>query len=215
MRIAQLVLLIFMLLFVGNTFAISITYSGLACQNAVNVDDPTPTDTVVQSRFEVIEEIGGGVFRLMLSGGLPRFTNNNQNLCIDSDTALGFSGIPAIDGLPTRLDTIDAIAYFNGQDLIVTVNSINTDLSAGRNTFSGFTTSFVSPISNILIFEYSPQSSTFILKKMIHNRGLVHTSGSTNSITPFFETILPTFGNTANEKTKILTPLVRIEYRLE
>ena len=215
MKIGQLLMIALFAIFSSNAFAVSIVYDGLKCQNATNANDPTPLEIPIQSRFEVVEEVGGGLFRLSLTGGLPRFINNNQTVCIDSDTAIGFSGIPEIDGLPQRLDAIDATGYFNGQDLVIIVNSINTDLSAGRNTFSGFTTSFVLPISNTLIFEHNPQALTFKLTKLIHNRGLVHTSGATNSITPFLETVLPIFGDTEEDKHKILIPVSNIEYMLE
>lgn len=200
----------------GNVFAVSIIYNGLKCQNAVNANDPTPSGTPIQSRFEVLENVGSGMFRLSLTGGLPRFINNNQNVCIDSDTAIGFSGIPAVDGIPRRLDAIDATGYFDGSDLIIIVNSIYTDLSAQRNAFSGFSTSIVRPISNTLIFEHNPQTSIFKLIKLIHNRGFVQTSGAINSLTPFFETVLPIFeNNTEESEHKILTPLSNIEYILE
>ena len=215
MKIGQLFMIALFAIFSGNAFAVSIVYNGLKCQNATDANDPTPLQLPIQSRFEVVENVGGGLFRLSLTGGLPRFINNDQRVCIDSDTAIGFSGVPAVDGLPQRLEEIDATGYFNGQDLIVTVNSINTDLSAGRNTFSGFTTSKVLPISNTLIFSYNPQTLTFTLTKIIHNRGLVHTSGSTNSITPFLETILPIFGDTDENKHKILIPVSNIVYVLE
>lgn len=163
MKIGQLLMIVLFAFFSGNAVAVSIVYNGLKCQNATSATDPTPLEIPIQSRFEVVEEVGGGLFRLSLTGGLPRFINNNQNVCIDSDTAIGFSGIPALDGLPQRLDAIDATGYFDGQNLVITVNSINTDLSAGRNTISGFSTSFVFPISNTLIFEHNPQALTFKL----------------------------------------------------
>lgn len=206
---------LFTTLFSGVTFGTSLTYQGFECTNAVNADDTTASDTPIQSRFEVIEEAGGGIFHLSLIGGLPRFINDNSNVCIDSETAIGFSGIPAVDGLPTQLDAINATAYFNGQDLIIIVNSINTDLNSGRGTFSKFTTSFVFPYSNTLILTHNPESSSFTLKKIIHNRGFVHTSGSATSITPFAETILPSFVDTEGDKPKILTPTTHIEYLLE
>lgn len=216
MRIGRMIAVTLLVALSGNAFAVAITYNGLKCQNAVNANDPTPSGTPVQSRFEVLENVGSGMFRLSLTGGLPRFINNNQNVCIDSETALGFSGIPAVDGIPRRLDAIDATGYFDGFDLVVTVNSIHTDLSAQRNAFSGFTTSLVRPISNTLIFEYNPQTSIFKLIKLIHNRGLVQTSGAINALTPFFETVLPIFENDTDESEhKILTPLSNIEYLLE
>ena len=120
-------------------------------------------------------------------------------MCIDSDTAIGFIGTPEsvnAGGLPLRLETVDATAYFNGFDLVIVVSSIYTDLSQSRGTFSSFNTSRVQPVSNTLFFEYNEQPKTFILKKIIHNKGLVHTSGSTGSLTPFFETIMPSLGET-------------------
>lgn len=215
MRIGRILVIALLAALSGNVFAVSIVYNGLKCQNAVNANDPTPAETAVQSRFEVVENVGGGMFRLSLTGGLPRFTNNNQNVCIDSDTAIGFSGIPALDGIPKRLDAIDATGYFDGLNLTIIVNSIHTDLSAGRNAFSGFTTSIVRPVSNTLIFEHNSQAAIFKLIKIIHNRGLVHTSGSTNSLTPFFETVLPIFEDTEKSQHKILTPVSNIVYILE
>ncbi len=202
-------------LFSGYASGVSLVYQGFECQNAVNADNTTPSETLIESKFKVIEDVGGGMFYLSLTGGLPRFINDNSKICIDSDTAIGFSGIPAVDGLPTRLDAIDATAYFNGQDLIIIVNSINTDLNSGRGTFSTFTTSFVFPYSNTLILTYNPESSSFTLKKIIHNRGFVHTNGSASSITPFAETILPSFNEGEIDKPKILTPTSLIEYILE
>ena len=202
-------------LFSGYASSVSLVYQGFECQNAVNADDTTRSETRIESKFEVKEDVGGGMFHLSLTGGLPRISSDNTNVCIDSETAIGFSGIPAVDGLPTLLDAIDATAYFNGQDLIIIVNSINTDLNSGRGTFSRFETSFVFPYSNTLILTYNPESSSFTLKKIIHNRGFVHTSGSAASITPFAETILPSFNESANDKPRILTPTLPIEYILE
>lgn len=206
---------LFTMLFSGYAFGTSLVYQGFECQNAVNADDATASDSPIQSKFEVVEDVGSGMFHLRLTGGLPRIINDSNNVCIDSDTAIGFSGIPAVDGLPTRLDAINATAYFNGEDLIIIVNSINTDLNSGRGTFSTFTTSFVFPYSNTLILTHNPESSSFTLKKIIHNRGFVHTSGSATSITPFAETILPSFVDTEGDKPKILTPSSTIEYLLE
>lgn len=196
----------------GNVFATSIVYNGFECLNIVNANDPTPDSTPVQSKFEVIDDAGDGVYRLNLTGGIPRFVNDNYNVCIDSVTVLGYSGI---DGFLQPLGSIDATAYFDGQDLMIVISSLYTDLSAQRNPFSSFTTSRISAFTNTLILKFNPQSSSFSLKKVIRNRGLTYTSGSTNSITPFLETVLPAFNETAQDKPKILTPASNIEFVLE
>jgi hypothetical protein len=130
-------------------------------------------------------------------------------------TAIGYSGIPEVDGLPQPLDAIDATGYFDGEELIIVISSLYTDLSARRNPFSSFTTSFIFPFTNTLIFKFNSAASSFRLKKVVRTRGFVHTSGSTNSITPFFETVLPPFNKEAQDKPVILTPLSTIEYKLE
>lgn len=196
-----------------------LSYVGFQCLNATNGDDTRPNSTSVESRFEVIETLGDGMYHLRLTGGLPRFTEHDQNICIDSNTAIGFAGIPdtaGTEGLPLRLNSIDATAYFNGQDLMITVNSLYTDLSQFRGPFNSFSTSRVQPVSNTLIFDYDPPASLFVLKKIIHNRGLVHTSGSTASLTPFIETLIPSFRQPELFVVpRILTPPSKIVYRLE
>jgi hypothetical protein len=213
MRILALTL--FSFLFQNNAFGIAIVYNGFECLNAINASDITSSGVPIQSRFEVIENAGDGMFRLSLTGGIPRLANNNSNVCIDSATAIGFIGIPEVDGLPRRLESIDATAYFNGQDLVIVINSLFTDLSARRESLSLFSTSNILTITNTLILEFNSQASLFNLKKIIHNRGFVHTRGFTNSIIPFRETILPSFNDVPQDKSRILTPISNIEYRLE
>ena len=216
MKIMQaLVLTLFSFLLQSNVFGISILYNGFECLNAVDTNNPTPKGTPVQSKFEVIQDAGDGIYRLSLTGGIPRFINNNRDVCIDNATAIGYSGIPSVDGLPQPLESINATAYFNGQELMIVVSSLYTDLSARRNPFSSFNTSLIFAFTNTLIFEFNPRASSFSLKKVIRNRGFTNTSGSTNSITPFFETILPSFNDEVQDKPKILTPIANIEFLLD
>lgn len=210
--------LIVMLLFCvmqGTVWGISIVYDGLLCLNAANPDDPTPQNIPAQSRFEVVEDAGGGLYRLRLTGGIPRFIDNNPGVCVDSETALGYSGIGEVDVLPNPLDSADATAYFNGTDLIVTVNTLVTDLTQRRLPLSMFYTSRFFAYSHTLILKFNPQTQQFTLKKTIRNRSYTQTNGSTNSITPFFETILPSFNSSLPDRPMILTPPAGIEFRLE
>lgn len=217
MKIARLsVFALLLFLLQGNVFGLSITYEGFECQSAIDTEDPTPDNAAsVQSRFEVIEDSGGGVYRLRLTGGIPRFGDNNRTVCIDKATAIGYSGIPDIDGLPQPLDSIDATAYFNGQELIIVVSSMYTDLSARRYPLSAFSTSLIFTFTNTLVFKFNSATSSFSLTKLFRNRGFTQTNGSTNSITPFLETVLPSYNKEARDKPRILTPLSAIEYQLE
>ena len=197
----------------------SIVYEGVACSNPVNADDPTPINTSVESRFDVIDSLGNGIYRLSLTGGLPRFVDDDNRVCIDSDTALGFIGTPADiinGGLPLVLDQIDATAYFNGLELVIVISSIYTDLSQARGTFSTFTTSRVRPVTNTLFFDYNGQTESFRLRTVFHNKGFTQTSGSTGALTPFIEIIVPSQDETGLiSSPTVLTPAVPIVYRLQ
>ncbi len=214
-RIQALALLFVSFLFQNNVFGLAIVYEGFECLNPTNANDITPSNNFLQSKFEVIENIGEGIYRLNLTGGIPRFVSSSNNVCIDSATAIGYSGIPEVDGIPRRLTVIDATAFFNGQDLVIVVSSMVTDLSARNVPFLPFSTSRISSITNTLIFEFNPQASLFNLRKIIRNQGFTHTSESTNTIFPFLETVLPSFNETAQDKPRILTPTSSIQYRLE
>lgn len=217
MKIAQI--LVFALLFLllqSNASALSIAYEGFECQSAIDTEDPTQNSAVsVQSRFAVIENSGGGVYRLSLTGGIPRFVDDDSTVCIDKATAIGYSGISDNDVLPQPLDSIDATAYFNDQELIIVTNSMYTDLSAARYSFSSFITSRIFTFTNTLIFKFNPLTSSFSLTKLFRNRGFTQTRGSTNSSLPFFETVLPSFNNEVRDEPRVLTPLAVIEYKLE
>ena len=210
-----LALALFSFLFQSNVFGTSIVYNGFECLNAVDANDPTPKGAPIQSKFEVMQDAGDGIYRLSLTGGIPRFINNNLDVCIDNATAIGYSGIPAVDGLPQPLESINATAYFNGQVLMIVVSSLYTDLSARKNPLSSFNTSLIFAYTNTLIFEFNSGASSFRLKKVIRNRGFTNTSGSTNSITPFLETVLPSFNDEVQDKPKILTPQANIEFLLD
>ena len=59
MKIMQaLVLTLFSFLLQSNVFGISIVYNGFECLNAIDTNDPTPKNTPVQSKFEVIQDAG-------------------------------------------------------------------------------------------------------------------------------------------------------------
>ena len=216
MKIMQVLLVTLSLCLAHSaSWGTSIVYDGLQCLNTFDPDDPTPQGASAQSRFEVIEDAGGGLYRLRLTGGIPRIAENNNSVCIDSATALGYFGIGEVDVLPNPLDSADATAYFNGQELIITINAMVSDLTQRRLPLSIFYTSRIFAYSYTLILEFNAHASQFALKKMIRNRGYTLTNGTANSTIPFFETVLPSFNSELPDRPKILTPLPGIDYRLE
>lgn len=213
--IAKLICITVFLVLSNNNYAVEIVYDGQDCFNTVDDNDITATGLLIQSKFEVIEDVGQNV-PPALDGGIPRFINNSGAVCIDHVTALGYfgSGSPDLTLPPQALETVDATGYFNGHELIILVNSIVTDFSAGRGAFSTFNTSRVQTISNTLIFDYNPQQSLFALKKLVKNKSFTQTSGTANSTFPFRETLSPSSNNTLLDKPKILIPVSPINYQL-
>ena len=213
-KLLMLLMSVFSLVYHGYTWGVSIVYEGFECFAIIDDNDPSSNLNVIESKFEVSEVVGSGFYRLRLTGGIPRFTDDNQNVCIDSVAAIGYSGVPETEGLPGQRTFAEATGYFNGNDLVISTNSIYTDLSAIRGAFSSFSSSRIYPVSNTLFFRFNPQKSTFILQKLIHNKGFTQTStGSIVSI-PFLETVLPSFNDLTIDKPVILTPAIAIEYQL-
>ncbi|GKS69937.1 hypothetical protein W03_19410 [Nitrosomonas sp. PY1] len=197
--------------FCSNVFAIAIVYDGIDCFNVTNDSDVTASGLPVQSKFEVIEDLGQGMYRLNLTGGIPRFVDSSGNVCIDHVAALGYfaSGGPDFTIPPQPLESLDATGYFNGHELVILVNSIVTDFSAGKGSFNSFHTSRVQTISNMLIFDYNynPQQSFFTLKRLVRNKSLTQASSSSNT-QPIRETLLPSSINgIESDRPQVLTPL--------
>ena len=74
MKLSQILAFLPLFLFLqNNAFGIAITYDGFECLNATNANDVTlNTNSLVQSKFEVIENSQEGIYRLTLTGGIPR-----------------------------------------------------------------------------------------------------------------------------------------------
>ncbi|MEK7778758.1 MAG: hypothetical protein AAB293_01615 [Pseudomonadota bacterium] len=201
----------------NNVFATAIVFDGLDCFNTTNDSDVTTTELLIQSKFEVTEDLGQGMYRLSLTGGIPRFVNTNGSVCIDHVIALGYFASGSLDFTisPQQLESLDATGYFNGHELIILVNSIVTDFSAGRDAFTSFHTSRIQTISNMLIFDYNynPQQSFFSLKRLIRNKSQTQTSGFANTL-PFHETLFPSTNGIGPDRPQVLIPLSPINYLL-
>lgn len=156
----------------NNLYAQSISFTGNQCTNSDDLSDTTSNNVTITSRFTVTDDAGDGIYALILTGGYPRISSFDDSFCID--TFLGHAGdIPPNDTpeakvLPKDESSVKAIGYFNGNELTIIVNSIQSTLSGSVNTESPYQF-FYSPSSansNIFIFRYEP-SNQFGLKTWI------------------------------------------------
>lgn len=67
--IAKLICITVFLVLSNNNYAVEIVYDGQDCFNTVDDNDITATGLLIQSKFEVIEDVGQGMYRLRLTGG--------------------------------------------------------------------------------------------------------------------------------------------------
>lgn len=130
---------------------------------------------MIESVYHLFSDEGGGIYQLVLNGGIPRFTNNSSDVCIDTETSMGYSGLPEGNNyLPSKNDRIPATAYFDGKTLIIFSNAIYSDLSGKADYIRKFVqTSIIIPSFHALFFNYIPQSNSFSLTRMIKNYGFV------------------------------------------
>jgi hypothetical protein len=216
MRIITQTVIAFVVVFGSiDAFAISITYDGFACKDPVITElniNATPTSIPLQSRFEVIDDLGGGVYKLKLTGGLPRIINDNAEVCVHSDAAIGYYGDPSdgVSGLmPIRLKSVNAIGYFANGQLIITVNAIYDNLAGVIDTTKRLVkSSNFSILSNTLIFDYNHEAASFKLKKILQNVGSVFAFGF-YADQNYGEVVNPTARQT------VIIPSGTLEYFLE
>lgn len=199
--ITSSVVSLLLLLTASSVFATSIVYHGFACQNPSKDDVSTPSATPLDSRFTVDTDIGNGLYRVILTGGIPR--TNGDDICIDSETSMGFEGLALSAGVfggepptpLTRKTSIDGVAHFNGSNLIISINSIYSDQSGHiiRSQNGAVASSIIKPVSNTLILKYDISRNAFVLENVIRNSGFVNATGYIGQNT-YYEFIYPSGG---------------------
>ncbi|MBX3617833.1 hypothetical protein [Nitrosomonas sp.] len=145
------ILLLFSLSF-NNAYALSIVYDGFEC-----TEDSIASGTPAQSRFLVDQDLGNGHYKLLLKGGYLVFKDKVCLEVINNTThdPENFYG----------LSQIEAIAYFNGNQLAISYGSIirNKDIVRGDPILLS-DISF--PSTYTLVFDYLPSKQTFTLKSV-------------------------------------------------
>lgn len=199
----------------NNAFAISISAQGQECSNQIDLSDTSSNNIIVESKFTVIEELGGNVYKLQLTGGYPRISSSNSLVCFD--TTLGHAGdFPPADTprdtvLPEKTFSIDAIGYFNGTELTITVNSFISTLTGNMTSTSPptFSSSVIGSRSNIYVFDFD--GTNFALKKWIYISGIVNAFGFVDPPGFYAEILQPN-----REISAIaISPGAHIEFRIE
>ena len=205
-------------LLTSNSFATSIVFNGFECADTKNLSNASPTSIAIQSRFTVIDN-HENFYALRLTGGYPRF-DSDGNVCIY--TTLGYAGdyppsdTPKSISLPEKTVSVDAIGYFNGRELTITVNSLYSTLTGTGATeisppLKTFMASVFSANTNIFIFDFNTEDTSFVLNKWVYMSGIIGAYGWTEPLpATYFEMLKP---NSTIYPT--ITELKSIIYKIE
>lgn len=201
--------------------ALSIIYDGHRCAEPENFQSTHYNENdKYRSIFSVVSDEGGGYYKLTLFGGLPRFFDNLDGVCIEDELSIGYSkGLPTSEDiekatinnrwLPEKLTSVPAIGYFNGRELIISLSSAYSGRDGGVNDGGlGVRTSTTIFNTNTLIFDHNPDSASFVLRNIILNSGLFSGGGPVIYPESYFEVLLPF------EVKIIKKPSIKIEYFL-
>ena len=197
----RLLLLLILALISGLSHGQSFVFNGFDC----TLNDETGT-TPKQSRFEVIEEIGGGAYRIMFTGGMPVFADDKMP-CITTSDAFGVETTDESNGQQVKKENAEALAYFTGTHLIITQISFG---SYGPGQILGGTfvmSSFVFPRTYTFIFDFIPETMTFKLIRNMSLGGVISSVGNTETGV--------TMDGISQLSPFIYNPRSSIEYRME
>lgn len=167
----RFILLVVLALIPGLSHGLSFIYDGFEC-----IGDASPGTTKKQSRFEVIEDMGSGAYRIVFTGGLPLFSSG-AGPCVG--TAFGVETTETSDGKQVKKTDVQAMAYFTGSHLIITLTTLNS--YGDGQVFGGglFMSSIVYPQTYTWIFEFVPETISF---KLIRNITIMDTVSSIGSV---------------------------------
>lgn len=196
----------------AQSHALSLVFNAGECISSVDQNAPAPSYRLIESKFNLITDHGGGFYALELTGGLPRFSDNSLDVCIDNETSLGYIGFPKADNpdtfLPRKQDAVMSEAYFDGKTLVIFTGTIYTD----RNGNADYTRNIVKssmfvPVSRGLFFDYDAATNSFRLSRMLKSSGIAMSSTVSSPNDTYLEVVIPGFFET-------FVPKMDITYRL-
>ena len=151
----------------SNAYALSIVYDGFEC-----TDESAASSVPAQSRFLIEQDLGNGHYKLLLEGGYLVF---KDKVCLEM-----LNKISKDLEYSTDLSRIKAVAYFNGNHLVISYGSIvqNKDIVPGNPLLFR---DFNFPSTYTLVFDYLPSKQAFTLKSVtkLDNLFSSQTSGET------------------------------------
>lgn len=136
----------------SNAYALSIVYDGFEC-----TDESATSSVPAQSRFLIEQDLGNGHYKLLLEGGYLVF---KDKACLEMLNKIS-EGLEHV----TDLSRIKAVAYFNGNQLVISYGSIvrNKNIVAENPLLFH---DFNFPIMYTLVFDYSPSKQAFKLNSV-------------------------------------------------
>ena len=240
-NVSYIIIALFAIVFSANSFAVSLVYAGgFECTDdpLLNNNSPDANNTGVQlvSEFKVKQDLGGGLYIFELLGGLPRIIRNHTEVCIESEAAIGYSDTNGTSrenqsgvttsAIPARDFYTEAMAFFDGKQLVININAIHTSASpsvgirgqevTGVGLSGIISGSTIKPNSFTLILEFNPDNASFKLKQYMRNTGSIRVSSAQDACHDrdcahhdpdlYIESITP------RESRAMATPIPDIEY---
>lgn len=135
----------------SNVAALSIVYDGYICD-----DSSSTSNVLVQSRFTVVRDLGNGNYQLSIDGA---FLDYEEKLCLKPLNTF----LTEIEILQSHIVPIQALAYFNGDVLVVSYGTIARNPDSALDNPSLFDdVNF--PRAFTLVFDYEPSRQVFKLR---------------------------------------------------
>ncbi|OQW40319.1 MAG: hypothetical protein A4S08_04750 [Proteobacteria bacterium SG_bin4] len=164
---------ILLVLNLGNVYALSIVYDGFEC-----TEDSAVSSIPAQSRFLIEQDLGNGHYKLLLEDGYLVF---KDKVCLEM-----LNKISKDLEYSTDLSQIKAVAYFNGNHLVISYGSIvqNKDIVPG-NPILLSNVNF--PSTYTLFLDYLPSKQAFTLKSVtkLDNSFIARTIGESSTSQSF------------------------------
>lgn len=195
-----------------QSHALSLIFTAGECISPDDQNAPAPSYRLTESRFDLVTDHGGGFYSLELTGGVPRFSDNSLDVCIDNETSLGYIGFPKEDNpgtfLPRKQDAVMSEAYFDGKTLVIFTSTIYTDRNGNADyTRNVVKSSMFVPVSRGLFFNYDVATNSFRLYRMLKSSGISMSSAVSSPKDTYLEVVIPGFFET-------FIPKMDIKYRL-